>query len=284
LKKLFVLLFFVVGLLLLIVSNTSWLTFGQRNNQAEVTNNIQLVEIDVSGVNTTIIPEKRNNVRAEYKGKGKVTVQENGDSIKVEFESKNLFNFLLLFNKKNLTIYIPENYDRDMVIDSGSGKLSFSGKSNNKPMHLKNLTLNMSSGHVQLSNIITDYFEQDGASGYVGIDSFTTKKGSFNMSSGKLDVKDYSGQVEAQVTSGQLTLKMNKLTDSVNVKVNSGFATLDLPANADFTLNGKIGSGAISTNFSLIDSKEDKHKIEGKHGSGQHDIDLDVNSGKIEVK
>jgi lia operon protein LiaG len=284
LKKLFVLLFFVVGLFLLIVSNTSWLSFGQRNNQAEVTNNIQLVEIDVSGVNTTIIPEKRNNVRAEYKGKGKVTVQENGDSIKVEFESKNPFNFLSLFNKKNLTIYIPENYGRDMVIDSGSGKLSFSGKSNNKPMHLNNLTLNMSSGHVQLSNIISDYFEQDGSSGYVGIDSFTTKKGSLNMSSGKLDVNDYSGQVEAQITSGQLTLKMNKLSDSVNVKVNSGFARLDLPANADFTLNGKIGSGAISTNFKLIDSKDDKHRIEGKHGSGQYDIDLDVNSGKIEVK
>jgi lia operon protein LiaG len=118
----------------------------------------------------------------------------------------------------------------------------------------------------------------------VGIDSFTTKKGSFNMSSGKLDVKNYSGEVEAHITSGQLTLKMKKLSDSVNVKVNSGFATLDLPSNADFTINGKIGSGAISTDFSLIDSKEDKHRIEGKHGSGQHDINLDVNSGKIEVK
>ncbi|MBO1512443.1 LiaG family protein [Metabacillus bambusae] len=283
-KKLFVLGFFLVGLFLLIVTNTSWLAFGQATNQAEVTNNIDLIEIDVSGVSTKIIPEKRNNVRAEYKGKGKVTVQENGDSIKVEFESKNSFNFLSLFNKKNLTIYIPEDYDRDMVIDSGSGKLSFSGKSINKPMHLKNLTLNMSSGHVQLSNIMTDYFEQDGSSGYVGIDSFTTKKGSFNMSSGKLDVKDYSGEVDAHVTSGQLSLKMNKLSDSVNVEVNSGFATLDLPANADFTLNGKIGSGSISTDFSLIDFKEDKHRIEGKHGSGQHDIDLDVNSGKIKVK
>ncbi|WP_338786906.1 DUF4097 family beta strand repeat-containing protein [Metabacillus sp. FJAT-53654] len=283
-KKLFVLLFFVVGLLLLIVTNTSWLSFGQSINQIEVTEKIDLIEIDVSSVSTTIIPEKRNNVKAEYKGKGKVTVQENGDAIKVKFESKNQFNFLSFFNKKNLTIYIPEDYDRNMVIDSGSGKLSFSGESKNEPMHLKNLTLNMSSGHVQLSNINTEYFEQDGSSGYVGIESLTTKKGSFNMSSGKLDVKDYSGEVEAQATSGQLTLKMNKLSDSVKVKVNSGFATLDLPSNADFTLNGKIGSGAISTDFSLIDSKEEKDRIEGKHGSGQHDLDLDVNSGKIEVK
>jgi lia operon protein LiaG len=284
LKKLFVLLFFIVGLFLLIITNTSWLSIGHKNNQAEVTEKIDLIEIDVSRVSTTIIPENRNDVRAEYKGKGKVTVKENGDSIKVEFESKNWFNFLSPFNKKDLTIYIPEDYDRDMVIDSGSGKLTFSGKSKNEPMHLENLSLNMSSGHVQLNHISTNQFEQVGSSGYVGIDSFVTKKGSFNMRSGKLDVKEYSGEVIATLSSGLFNLQLEKLSNSVALEVNSGFATVDLPSDADFTLNGKMGSGAITTDFSLSDSKEEKHKIEGSHGSGEHDLDLDVSSGRIEVK
>ncbi|MGM0878341.1 MAG: LiaG family protein [Bacillota bacterium] len=284
-KKFFVLLFFVVGLfLLIVVTNTSWLSFGQEDIQADVTEKIDLIEIDVSRVSTTIIPENRTDVKAEYKGKGKVTVKESGNSIIVEFESKNRLNFLSFFNKKDLTIYIPEDYDRDMVIDSGSGKLTFSGKSKNESMHLENLSLNMSSGHVQLSHISTGHFEQVGSSGYVGIDSLVTKKGSFKMSSGKLNIKEYSGEVKATLSSGRFILQMEKLSDSVDLEVNSGFATIDLPSDAEFTLNGKISSGAITTDFSLTDSKEEKHKIEGKHGSGEHDLDLDVNSGKIDVK
>jgi lia operon protein LiaG len=151
-------------------------------------------------------------------------------------------------------------------------------------MQLENLSLNMSSGNVQLSHLSTTHFEQEGSSGYVSIDSLTTKTGSLNMISGKMEVTEYSGNVDAALSSGRLTLEMKNVTDTVDLEVLSGFATLDLPSDADFTLNGEIGSGAITTDFNLTNSKEDEHKIEGVHGSGEHAIDLHVNSGKIEVK
>ncbi|KKI94078.1 hypothetical protein WQ54_00625 [Bacillus sp. SA1-12] len=282
-KKLLVLLFFIVGLFLLIITNTSWLPFGLKKEQTKVTDKIELIEIDVSGVRTTIIPENRSSVSTEYNGKGKVTVKESGDKIKVEFTSKNWLNLPSLFKKKDLTIFIPEDYNRDILINSGSGRLTFSGKSKKEPFKLENLSLNMTSGHVQLSNISTDYFEQVGSSGYIGINDFLANTSSFNMSSGKLDIKGYSGKVSAQVSSGRVDMQFEKLNDDIDLVVKSGFTTLDLPSDADFALNGEIGSGVITTSFTLTNSKKEKNKLEGIHGSDKHALNLNVSSGKIEV-
>ena len=280
-KKLFVLLFLIIGIFILIITNTSWLSFTQNDQQVEVTNEIKQIEIDVSGVDTTIIPENRNNVDAEYNGKGKVHIKEVGDSIEVEFESKNWFNFLSWFNKKDVTIYIPEDFDRDLSINSGSGSVNFSGKSN---MELKNLSLELSSGTIHLSHIAAENFESEGSSGNMTIDSLSSKTGTFKMSSGNMEINNYSGKLKATVSSGRLSLQMEQLTDNIEINVNSGFANLDLPDNADFSLTGKIGSGSITTNYPLTDATEDKHKMTGVHGSGKYDLKLDVNSGKIEMK
>ena len=283
LKKLFIILFFIIGVFVLIVTNTSWLSFGEKNSQVKVTDKIDMIEIDVSGVSTTIIPVNQNNISTEYNGKGKVTVEESGNKIEVQFTSKNWFNIFSFFKKNDLTIYIPEDYDRDLAIDSGSGSLHFSGQSKNHPMQIDNFSLNMSSGNVQLSHLSTNHFEQDGSSGNVTIESLTTKTGSINMSSGNMDVRKYSGDVKATLSSGRLKLQMEKVTDDIDLEVNSGYAILDLPQDANFALNGKIGSGAITTDFPLTDSKRDKHNMKGIHGSGEHNINLDVHSGKIEV-
>lgn len=283
-KKLIVILFFIIGLFLLIVTNTSWLSFGQSEKEVNVTDEIDLIEIDVSGVSTTIIPDDRNHVSTEYTGNGKVSIEENGDTISIDFEAKHFFNVFSWFKKNHLTIYLPEDYDRDLDINSGSGSLRFSGQSKNNPMKLENLSLDMSSGNVQLRNLSATHFEQDGSSGNVSIDSLSTKTGSFNMSSGNMDVKEYSGKVEAELSSGRLTLGMKNVTDTIGLDVKSGFATLDLPSDADFSLSGEIGSGAITTDFNLTNSKKDEHNLVGVHGSGKHAIELKVNSGKIEIK
>lgn len=276
-------LFFIVGVFFLLLTYTSWFSFDQ-DTQADVTEEVNMIEIDVSEVSTTIIPDSRSNVSAELKGKGHVTVQKNGDRIKIQYKSKNWFNGLSLFKKKGLTIYIPEDYDQNIAIKSGSGNLNFSGKSKKEPMKLEDLSLNMSSGHVELSHLSTNHFEHDGSSGHVEINSLATKTGSLKMSSGNMKVQKYSGELEAALSSGRLILQMEKLTDSIEVDVKSGYATIDLPSNADFTLNGEVNSGDISTNFPLTNSLEEKHKIEGVHGSGKHKLDLNVSSGKIEVK
>ena len=77
---------------------------------------------------------------------------------------------------------------------------------------------------------------------------------------------------------------MEQLTDSVKLDVNSGRVKLDIPEDANFTLEGEVNSGFISNHFELKDKIQDKNNLSGVYGTGEHLINLDVSSGVIEIK
>jgi lia operon protein LiaG len=142
----------------------------------------------------------------------------------------------------------------------------------------------MSSGKVSLSNIKADEFEHEGSSGMLDADHLITRSGEIDMSSGRVNIRNYQGKLDAEVSSGQLDIMIDKLTDSVNMEASSGFVRLDLPDDADFTLKGKASSGHIISKFELEDESRNKNDISGKHGSGEHDINVSVSSGKAEIQ
>nr|WP_206763746.1 DUF4097 family beta strand repeat-containing protein [Cytobacillus firmus] len=261
----------------------SWLSFGGSNNEASLSKRTNTISIDVSSSDTVIIPEERNDVRAELDGKGKVNVIKSGNEIRVEYKRKWLDGFQFFNSKSNLKIYIPEDFNKSMSIDIGSGRLNFAGESESKPFELESLDVNMSSGKVRLANIKTDEFEHEGSSGMMEADHLFARSGEIDMSSGKVKLRNYQGKLDAGVSSGQLDIMIGKLIDSIKVEASSGFVRLDLPDDADFTLKGKASSGHISSDFELDDEKRDKNDISGKHGSGEHDIRISVSSGTAEV-
>ncbi len=266
-------------------SQFDWFGSENKKTQAAMTENVDLIEVNISSVSTTIIPENRKDVKAVYNGKEKLTVREMGDTIEVSIKHKGfgLVNWSPFSEKKKLKIYIPEDYHRNMKISLGSGNVSFTGQSKNKPVKLEELTLNIGSGNMNLKNMIINRFEQNVASGNVEINSLTTETGSFDLSSGSLDVKEYTGAIQASVSSGELNFQVDKLTDSIDIEVSSGDVGLDLPNNADFTLDGDVNSGEITCDLPLTSKNTNKKSIEGIHGSGKYKIDLDVSSGDIHI-
>nr|WP_236619600.1 DUF4097 family beta strand repeat-containing protein [Bacillus sp. 1NLA3E] len=255
---------------------------GGQDHQGVISDNINQIDIDVSSVSTNIIPENRNNIKADLNGKGKVIINRNGNKITVSAKV-NWFDWFNFSNKAKLNIYIPEDYHRNMRINLGSGNLTFSGHSQNKPMKLDELSLDIGSGNVELKNLEVNQLIHDEASGNVAVSSLTTKSGSFDISSGSLDIKHYSGAIDAQLSSGRLDLQIDKLKDSVDIEVSSGQVQLDLPNQADFTLNGKASSGTISCDFPLNSKEINTKTINGKHGSGKNKINLTVSSGSIKI-
>ncbi|WP_228485651.1 LiaG family protein [Thermaerobacillus caldiproteolyticus] len=285
-KGFFMILLGVIGLYVIFFNpiDFSWLSFGNQATQSVISKKIDMIEIDVSGVNTTIIPEKREDLKADLDGKGKLIVKRHGDKVEVSVKRTRKWFDWFLFNKKaRLNIYIPKDYDRNMAINLGSGNLSFSGHSKNEPMKLNELLLDVGSGNINLKNLSVKYFEHNGSSGNVEIDSLTTETGSFDVSSGSLNVKHYIGAIKAELSSGNLNVQMDKLIDSVDIEVSSGKVDINLPTNADFTLNGKTSSGNITCDFPLTSKKISNKNIKGIHGSGKHQIDLTVSSGNINI-
>jgi lia operon protein LiaG len=259
---------------------------GNKDLQATLTDDIDRIKVNVSNVSTMIIPEDRKDVKAVYHGNEKLTVRETGSTVEFSIKNKwfDWFNWSPLSEKKKLKIYIPEDYDRNMNINIGSGNLNFSGHSKNQPMNLKKLKLDIGSGNMILKNLVVNTFEHNESSGNVEIDSLKTKTGSFELSSGSLDVKHYTGAIKATVSSGELNFQIDMLTDSIDIDVSSGDVGLDLPNNADFTLNGDVSSGNISSDIPLTTTGNNLKTINGKHGTGKHKINLDVSSGDIHIQ
>ncbi|GAM14124.1 LiaG family protein [Mesobacillus selenatarsenatis] len=262
----------------------SGVNFAKAENAVKVTSQTENISIDISSVETMIVAEDRDDVRAELKGKGTVKVDKHGDEIEVAVKRKGFFWFNWFeMDKTSLTVYIPEDYEKNMQIKLGSGEVVFKGDSIHSPMKLKNLAIEIGSGSMVLENLDVESLEHQSSSGEAEFNTVVAESGSFEVSSGSVHVKNYSGKLKADVSSGELEIQMKRLTDDVNLNVSSGDIELDLPDDADFTLNGKISSGDISSQFPLENKEASDNRLSGKHGSGKYEINADVSSGDIEI-
>ena len=259
-QKILIFVVILAGAFILLLTIPSLLPFGKQT-EAEVTEQIDLIELDVSGISTIIIPEDRSNIVAELDGKGQVEVKQNGDTITIEY-SRNWSQQFSFFSSPKLFVYIPEDYNRDIDLEVGSGNIDFKG---NSKFQINHLSMDVGSGNITMN-------------------SLSTKKSVMDVRSGNIHLKRHTGQVEADVSSGNLVIQMDELTDSVKIDVNSGRVELDLPEDANFTLEGEVNSGFISNHFELKDKVQNKQNLSGVHGTGEHFINMDVSSGVIELK
>lgn len=232
------------------LQRVSWLPFGNKNTQSASIKHIELIDIDASATDVTVIPDDREDVKAEYKGRGKLKVTKNGDTIKVSLE-RSLFQGINFWNRKKLKIYIPEDFHDKMAVNIGSGRMHLSGPSKSHPMKLDELSLDMTSGMVDLKNLNVDSFHHVGSSGNAQFDYVTAGIASIKMSSGNVEMNHFQGQLSAKLSSGRFKGQIDQLKDSIDVKINSGTVSLDFPENSSFTLNGKVSSGMISCELPL---------------------------------
>ncbi|TKC15364.1 LiaG family protein [Robertmurraya kyonggiensis] len=282
-KRILLIFLIIAGGYILFTSVGSLTWFANKDQtQADITDKIDNIEFNIASASVTIIPENRDDLEAQLTGKGKVTVKQKGDTITVEYKQK-WFSWFQFFNHSKLTVYVPEDYKEDMVIDIGSGNLDVSGESSKQPYKVNHLILDMSSGNVELNDLVVNEFAFNGSSGNVEIHSLDSKTASVDVSSGNVKISDFAGELEADISSGRFDAQFAELRDSISIDVSSGNVSLDLPDKADFALEGETGSGNISTSLPLKIEKQDKHEIKGTHGSGQHEIEIDVSSGNVEI-
>src|SRR5690554_777446 len=154
-KRILIIFFILIGVYLIytLIQNFPLLNDGNYTT-SPISNSVEEIEIDVASLKLEIIPEKRDNIEVEFEGKGKVKLDDKRRKITIEHEQP-FFNFFSVFNRSHLTVYIPEDYNRSLAVDMGSGSLYLSGSSD-KPYQLKKLSVNMSSGHAELNHLNVD--------------------------------------------------------------------------------------------------------------------------------
>lgn len=262
-KKSIVIGIVVIVVVFLFINSNTWWPFGKGNQEVEVTNDIEKIEIDLASVHAIIIPENRDTVKVDLDGKGRIEIDDSKEQIEMKYK-RNWFEGFSSFGKTEVKIYLPQDYDRELEIEVGSGHLQFNHQAK-EGLHLEKLAVDIGSGDIEMDSISVDQAE-------------------FNVSSGEVEVTHFKGPVDADVSSGSFKIQLDELNNDIELDVSSGFASVDLPEDANFTLNGKISSGELSNHFELTDKQEDKDRISGKHGTGEHHIDVDVSSGHVEIR
>ncbi|MGD6842831.1 LiaG family protein [Bacillus infantis] len=280
-KKIILLFLSITGLYLVFTSfsHFSWLGLGANGKEKASAERVSQIEVNVSGVETTIIQEKRDTVEAVLDGKGEVSVKKKGSLIKIDYKRK-WPHWFSGFEKTKLSIYIPENYDKDLDINLGSGDFEFAG---NDPIKLREVSLDMSSGDVKLGSLDVREFELNGASGELFISSLKAGEADLEISSGSTIIDSLEGRLEAGIASGELDIKMKKLTAPIDLDVSSGDVQLDLPDNASFALDAHYSSGEIRADFALDEKEIKDNRILGRHKEGKHEIKVDVSSGDVGI-
>ncbi|WP_347548243.1 DUF4097 domain-containing protein [Pseudalkalibacillus hwajinpoensis] len=268
------------AILLILYENTSLFASGSEENSIEVTERIDTVSINTHSSDMNIVPESRSDVKASLNGRGELSVRKKGDTIEVEVKKKwyELFDFN---EESDVKVYVPENFDRGLKLEVGSGNVTLDGGSD--PFVLDEVDIDMSSGDVKLSNLETKQFEHNGSSGRLTIDQLKTEEGSFDISSGDVVLRGYKGPLDGEMSSGEMNVQMDKLTGDVSFDLSSGDVELDLPDDADFTLDTEASSGDISTSFTLKEQSITNNGISGVHGSGKHKVSISLSSGNAQV-
>ncbi|MDX8346244.1 DUF4097 family beta strand repeat-containing protein [Rossellomorea sp. YZS02] len=273
-----------LGTLYVILSdNTSlFAKESQSGDRIEVTNKTKHIDLDLESSDTEILPADKNEVKVEIDGKGTMTLDQKGNTIQVNVKHK-WYEWIGFNQKSNVTVYVPKKYDQSMEIEIGSGNLVMAGESDKAKWKLDELSVEMGSGNMELNNLETNVFEHDGSSGDLVVNGLSTKDGKVEISSGDVELSNYEGPLEGDLSSGELSVSMDSLKGDVNFDVSSGGVNLDLPDDASFKLNGNASSGDISCNLPLKDQKIEDGDISGVSGSGQYNINVSVSSGNVDI-
>ncbi|WP_203362955.1 DUF4097 family beta strand repeat-containing protein [Bacillus sp. REN10] len=277
----------IAFILVILAFGTAFVIFnanrGSTEHSANITKDSNKIEVNMEGSDTTIIAEKRDNVKANLKGKGELSVRTNGDTIEVEVKRKWYQSFFSSGKSGTATVYIPEDYDRDMEFNIDAGNLVFSGASESNPMKLNTVNTEMNAANVEFSHLKTVQWGLEASAGKLTIDSLTTKEGRFDVSASDVTLTRYTGPLEGDLTVGNMEVEMAKLAGDVRFDVNVGSVALNLPDKADFSLKGQSEMSDISCDFPLQNQEILNGNISGKHGSGKHQLDLSVEAGEMEI-
>jgi lia operon protein LiaG len=179
-----------------------------------------------------------------------------GSKLKIEIE----YPKVLFYNANVvLDIYIPRDYSESIIIDTVSAD-------------------------VDISNLDLNNFQCKTVSGDLRIESLGSDNLSLNTASGDVDVVDFSGNLKADLVSGDIDVGYRVFDNNVDIKTISGKVKIDLPQYAEFYLKTNTISGEVVAKFPItIITFNKMNQLEGTVGTGDNRIIIDTVSGDIYI-
>ncbi len=181
-----------------------------------------------------------------------------GSKLKIEIEYPKVL-FYWAAADVLLDIYIPRDYRDNVIIDAVSADVDISN------LDINNFQCKTVSGDLKIKSL--------------GSDNLTLK-----TTSGEVNIMDFTGNLKADLVSGDINVGYRVFDNNIDVKTISGKVKIDLPQNAEFYLKTNTVSGEVVTKFPItIISFNKMNQLEGTVGTGDNSIIIDTVSGDIYI-
>lgn len=297
-------LFVILGLITIIYF--TWISpgfgqgflFSERNTGThEVEDSlvgIKEIHITGSSANIQVVPEESNEFSASLNERGtkkfELFASKHGDVLKLELKRKKrkflpqFINFNFFRSEARLTVKVPQQYDNELSLNVVSGNIAVKG-SPEQPLQLATLDVSATSGNITMIHLDLTKLVYTGTSGNIKADNIRAEQTEWTAKSGNAKLSQVQGNIKVRLTSGNLNIDLEELSGTIDANITSGRTVLDLPDDANFTLNAQVKSGMINCDFPLADATIESHrKWKGTYGSGEHAIDLKATSGMITIR
>ena len=255
-----------------------WNEFPDRMKNVEEYSISQIQEAEIDGIDKfefrsvsadmNVVFADTDTVTVELIGsyrsaRGKVELKKEkiGDTVKIYVDYPRLSG-IFSWNETELTITMPKDMDdRKLVYTSVSGDVDIA-----TGLEVREVSVNTTSGDVQVSDITCEEFR----SGTV---------------SGRLDIKGYvENEIRVETVSGDTDIRIFGRTEYIDVDSVSGDVDIFLEDNMEFKFNFDTVSGDFDCEFPVYaqGGKNDRNGYTDENA----DLDIDINtvSGDLRIR
>ena len=267
-------------------------SFSVDTEQIDKTKNfsveeVKKINIDIVSTDINIIASDSEDIKVHFYGEVSTNIRKDipelaayvsGEQLYIEIiHPKNIF-FGVSICRTNMDIYIPEN-------------------------SIEEIKINTVSADTNIEDLEIDDFVYSGVSGDFKAKSLFARDLKLESTSGSFDIRDYTGNIDIYITSGDVVLNGGIDNDSIvvttvsgdinieqleefsnmNVEAISGDVKVKLFEDAQFYLNASTVSGDINNEFPIKISSSGKRGLEGTVGSDDMAIIVSTTSGDINI-
>jgi lia operon protein LiaG len=245
---------------------------GPKNNRIVEINQLKTYDvysinnIDIKAISSEInlIPTSTDTIKIHFHGSSSKKDQPElftnkvGDKLLIEIDHPILFFDFYTFKDTTLDIEIPTRYKDQIKIDSVSGDINF-------------------------QRFDFEKIDIDAISGDITGTYFTSGKINLESVSGEIFLDQFIGGLTANSISGDVILNYQELNEDQNIESVSGNIKLNFPRDSNFYLNFDTISGNVNNEFPITTQGSNDYGLQGKVGSGIHDVDVGTISGDLKI-
>ncbi|HAZ36325.1 MAG TPA: hypothetical protein DEF85_11015 [Clostridiaceae bacterium] len=252
----------------------------------EKIDNINEISIDATISSINVIPEKRSDVKAHVYGDFssnaslEFKTQISGEKLNIYERFTNNYSINIRNIDLKLDIYVPQDYSKNLTIESSSGDISIKDIAN-----LDKVVIKTKSGDMNIYNLKAASLEAYATSGSFGGKDITVETASINASSGDINIENLNGDLSGVVSSGDISVANPEFNHDMDLTASSGDAEVTIPKSSEFYIDAAASSGEITCEFpAVVEGKSHGNTLRGVVGNPKNKINIKTSSGDIYIR